>query len=139
MKIITHNTDSTIRDIYPLASLTIGILLITSLARVGYLGWENNLQPTRDPIGQAAAMLFGGTFMAFIVIGSNWKKLWSFILSAKADRLARRYDYFEITGDEWVTLSSPEWSGEIIDFMGLNRSFVHFDNEQDRILFRLGR
>jgi hypothetical protein len=140
MKRVTHKTTSTIRETYPWAAVAMAVLLLSSFGLMIYFAATNSLHNLNgDPLGDMVRGYFMFSIVAFFVVGGYWKKLWSFILSVRADRLARRYDYFEITADEWVVLSSPEWSGEIIDFMGLNRAFVHFDNEQDRILFRLGR
>lgn len=138
-----YSVHSTVRDIYPWLSALMGMLLIVSF--VGFLvvtAFHGSL-PYTDLVKSS----FAASLMFFVLTGAYWKGYWTWVITGKAEKLSRRLDYFEIDEDEYLDLChhTCEYTGSYVEFRGIHseksppagRLFVHFDNEQDRILFRL--
>lgn len=140
MKHVVYNTESTLRDVAPLASGAMFVMLVSSFVLMIYFVIAHSIDElTSTTAGFTIQTLFSLSAFIFIAVGVYWRKIWTARLDARANNMSRRHDYFEINVEDLKDLILHEWSGEIIDFRGLNRSFVHFNNEQDRIIFRLQR
>lgn len=127
-----YDTQHTVRDAYPWLSILMAVMLFT--APVGFVPQEWLALPAWFRFYTFFVLVF------FVVLGAKWKNIYPYLLARKADHLARHHTgYYEITLEEEVQLQCEHTAGHLVTFRGLGRQFFRFDDDQDRVLFVIGR
>ena len=125
------DTRSSVREMYPALSAIILVCLIA--APLGFVPKE-----LLDLPNWYRGFSFV-TLVVFVGLGIKWKDICPYILARRAHKQARQPGFYEITLEEEITLQCECTPGELVTFKGLGRRFFKFDDDQDRVLFVIGR
>jgi hypothetical protein len=130
-RVFTFDTRHSVREAFPTLCLIMIVMLI--IAPVGFVP-EDWLHVPRW-----FRLMSGVSIITFVMVGVKWKQLYPIILGYRAGLVSRLPGMYAISWEEGVQLRVHHVQGVLIHFRGLDKHFMRFDHDHDRVLFLIGR